>query len=864
MARSRIIPFNLPPFIHKRSFWQTVFGIVFLTFLVYFLKNEKLEVSHIAQEISNARIIPVLIGFLLFIVYILQQAALYKYSFKSIGQDLDITTAIRLFLKRNLVSIFIPAGTFSSLAFFNNELENKGISKINSYYGSYLFALASLMSVLFIFIPGLVFLLLRGEVRSIELSGLVILFILVLFLSWAILSIARGGWVYRYIRARKPEWAAIIDEIKDQDFHLAEFVKAFIISMTIELVGVIHFYISMAAIGVDPSIGASFTGYVVMIVILSISPFLRGLGAIELTLTYTLTRYGYDTVEAASITLLFRFFEFWLPFLAGFFSFFKKENLLVRLIPSGLIFFTGLISIISALTPAIPSRLRLIGEVLPNELLEASNYSIIFFGILLMIISGYLFIGVKNAWRLGIILLTVSIFNHLIKAIDYEEALFATVALIALIVTRKSYFIKNDVETRKRSLIRLALVFGGLLIYAFFGFYFLKQKPWGIEFDIIGSLQAMLKVLVLFDTTSLHPHSMIARYFLLSLYISFAGFLIYAVYIFMKPTIKKEALEHDDLAISESFVHQFSRSSLDYFKIYGDKYLFINKNRTAFLAYQLTKYYAVVLELPVGKNKQAVRQIIREFDNYCLNEGIKNFYYRVPGSALHFFHKRKKLLIGQEAILNLSNFSLDGREKKSIRNAIHKVENSGYHFKIYEPEIPGGVLQKLEQVSNEWLHCMMREEVGFSQGYFHKEKIKECIIFTVEDKGEKIIAFTNGIPVFNNYSEVTYDLLRKSSDAPNGVMDFLLVNMFEYYKSRKFEKINMGLAPLAGISKPSNLSERTLKFVRENLRSLERFRGLFEYKDKFDPEWMSNYLIYDTTYDLIRFPNVLNKISKVS
>ena len=71
-------------------------------------------------------------------------------------------------------------------------------------------------------------------------------------------------------------------------------------------------------------------------------------------------------MEAVSITFLYRFFEFWLPLIGGALSFVLVRNSLVlRIIPSLLTFFLGVINIVSAVTPAIPERFALIRDFLP-------------------------------------------------------------------------------------------------------------------------------------------------------------------------------------------------------------------------------------------------------------------------------------------------------------------------------------------------------------------------------------------------------------------------------------------------------------------------------------------------------------------
>ena len=66
---------------------------------------------------------------------------------------------------------------------------------------------------------------------------------------------------------------------------------------------------------------------------------------------------------------------------------------------------------------------------------------------------------------------------------------------------------------------------------------------------------------------------------------------------------------------------------------------------------------------------------------------------------------------------------------------------------------------------------------------FAENEIKGQTVITVENHEEKIIAFLNIIPDFVK-NEGTYDLLRKTADAPNGIMDYILVELFNYFRTK--------------------------------------------------------------------------------
>ena len=171
------------------------------------------------------------------------------------------------------------------------------------------------------------------------------------------------------------------------------------------------------------------------------------------------------------------------------------------------------------------------------------------------------------------------------------------------------------------------------------------------------------------------------------------------------------------------------------------------------------------------------------------------------------------------------------------------------------------MIQKLKAVSDEWLKQTEREEIVFSQGMFVEKEIKQQTVITIENNEEKIIAFLNIIPDYVK-NEGTYDLLRKTADAPNGIMDHILVELFKYFKSQGIRYVNLGFAPLSGLNDPHNFTEKSMKFAYEKIRSFSQYKGQRDYKDKFNPQWNDKFLIYSNDYDLIQVPGVLSRVIK--
>ena len=77
-------------------------------------------------------------------------------------------------------------------------------------------------------------------------------------------------------------------------------------------------------------------------------------------------------------------------------------------------------------------------------------------------------------------------------------------------------------------------------------------------------------------------------------------------------------------------------------------------------------------------------------------------------------------------------------------------------------------------------------------------------------------------------------------------MDFLFVSLLEWAKTQGYASFNLGLSGLAGIGEhPTDPSlERALHYVYEHVNQFYNFKGLHEFKAKFDPLWSPRYLIY--------------------
>jgi len=849
---------------NARLITQFLFTALFIILAAWFTFHQKRELLHVRNLLSEANRYWVIIGLALVLFYIFIQGAMYVTSFASINTKLKLWDAIILFLKRNFISVFLPAGAVSSLAFFSNEIEKKGITRTQVYFASSIYAFVGILSVVIVAIPAFLFVVSGGGIGMSKWYALAAVMAILLLFVFVYYSLLKRGKLYYWILKIFPKAELFIEDLKNNKINQKQFVYTVLISVLIEFVGIAHVYISMIALNFTPSVSTAIIAYIVVVIFLIISPFLRGLGAIEVSMVYVLTRSGFTNADSIAITLLFRFFEFWLPLFTGVISFMLKiDKLIMRIFPAVLIFILGIVNIISVLTPALPERLNLLKDYLLVDFVSFSNSFVFIAGLFLLVTAAFMLRGLRTAWWFAVALSIISIFGNIAKGIDYEEATIAFLIVGSLIATRKEYHVKTNPKLGTVGLQTAMLSMAAVMLYGVIGFYFLDKRHFHIDFNIFQSFRYTLQNFFLIGSNDLVPHDAFARDFIYMIKISGFASISFLIYSLVRPYVFRTAPTVEEISRAKSLTQQFGNSALDFFKTYSDKFIFAPSEINAYISYRVKRNFAVVLENPVAENSEEMKRCIVSFSKYCYENGLREIYYRVPKESLTIYSElsKKSLFLGQEGVVDLNSFSLEGGDKKSIRNALNKINEQGYTTHINAPPLRDGLIQKLKAVSDEWLKLTEREEIIFSQGMFVEKEIKEQTVISIENNEEKIIAFLNVIPDYVK-NEGTYDLLRKTADAPNGIMDYILVELFKHFKASGIQYVNLGFAPMSGLDDPHTFTEKSMKFAYEKIRSFSHYKGQRDYKDKFNPNWNDKFLIYSNDYDLLQVPGVLANVIK--
>lgn len=845
------------------TYWREILALLMLLLAIVFFRSERKELHSIGPQLAQARQQWVWAGIAITGLFLFFQAGMYKKAFDAIGLNLKWADAAVLFLKRNFISIFLPAGGVSALAYSPSQIRRQRFNQSQVHQASALYGFAGLLTVFLAGLPVVVYAVFNNSRFKTAWLGLVGLVAVIVLLYLLVRSIRNKGRLYSWLDKKFPRLTPSIDELFAANVHPRHFGATVFHSLGVELCGMLHIYIAMLALGATPSFGASAAAYIIVVLLMIVSPFLRGLGAVELSMVYVLEQFGYNSFQALSITVLYRVFEFWLPLVLGLIAFaWKGRKIFFRLAPALLTLTLGIVNIISVVTPPIHQRMHLLREYLPLSAIHASNMLVLFVGLALLVTSAFLIKGLRSAWIIAVALSCISLVGNLGKALDYEEGIIALVCLLMLIGTAQQYRIRSSIKWLRTGLTTCVIALSAVLLFGFISFYFINKKHFGIDFTWQQSLLHTFKSFLLVEDDDLHPVTRFGHEFIWLVRI--VGFLTWGLllYSLVRPYRFIHSPNENHREKARFIVEQYGNSSVDYFKLYKDKLFFLSDIHDAFIAYRIAGGFAIVLEEPVCAPDHKVA-VLQEFDQHCRKMGLKPAYYRVDENSMPWFAelRKSKLMIGQEAILDVKQFSLEGKDKKSLRNGLNSLEKKGYHTRVYEPPHSSLFLNDLKKVSDTWLQEFEKEESVFTQGMFDEKELAKQTIITVENGENGIEAFLNIIPDYAE-DDCTYDLIRKSGEAPAAAMDALIIRLIQYAKENNKLYLNLGMAPMTGIAQPDNTAEQLIKLAADRIRRFQHYKGLREFKEKYATLWENKYLVYDNDYDLLQLPLALNTVMK--
>lgn len=487
----------------------------------------------------------------------------------------------------------------------------------------------------------------------------------------------------------------------------------------------------------------------------------------------------------------------------------------------------GAVLLFSAATPAVDTRLAWLENLVPLSVLEISHFVSSLVGMGLLLLARGLQRRLDAAWLLAVLFLSAGIAASLLKGADYEEAIILTALLAGLLPSRSQFYRRAALFGERLTPGWLATIAVVLICSVWLGFFSYKHVEyshglwWEFSFGGEGEAPRFLRAMVGAMGTAL--------------FFGIAKLLRPAPF---EPALPSASELEQARTIVAAFPHAYAHLAL-----LGDKALLFNPERNALLMYAVEGRTWAAMGDPVANREEDRRELAWEFRELCERHGGWPVFYQVHPGHLGLYVELGLTLLkfGEEARVRLAEFSLDGKARKTMRNIVNRLERDGCRFEVIETAAVPELLPRLRVVSDAWLSGKNSREKRFSLGFFNEDYLRTGPVAIVRTNA-KVLAFAN--LWCGDREELSVDLMRYLPDGPHGLMDYLFVRLMLWGREQGYEWFNLGMAPLAGLQNRSfvPLWNRFGALVFGSGETFYNFRGLHQYKDKFDPQWEARYL----------------------
>jgi phosphatidylglycerol lysyltransferase len=498
------------------------------------------------------------------------------------------------------------------------------------------------------------------------------------------------------------------------------------------------------------------------------------------------------------------------------------------LIVAGGTFISGAVLLISGALPRAGARMHWLSDLLPLSIIEASHFLASIVGVGLLVLAQGLRRRLDSAYHITAALFVAGIALSMLKGLDYEEAAILFGMLLILMASRREFYRQPSVLSEPLSPAAIALVLLVVTSSLFIGMFAFKHVKYT---DAIWGVFGRISV-----------RGDAARFLRATAGAFVAAFVAVALRAFKASTPNVAEPTAEVLPRIERVIAN-AKDTRAHLALLRDKHLLFSDTGDSFLMYGVEGRSWVAMGDPMGRAEERdelawkFREMVDRHDGWPV-------FYQVRPENLHLYLDLGLTLLklGEEARVPLGEFSLEGSNRKRLRQTVKRFEKVNGEFEVIQPSEVAAYLPDMKRISQEWLTNKVGGEKGFSLGFFDEEYLVRTPLAVIRCDGE-ICAFAN-LWCGCAKDEMTVDLMRYSSSAPEGVMEYLFIQMMLWARTEGYGWFNMGMAPLSGIEsrRLAPLWNRLAGLAFRYGENFYSFQGLRSYKEKFDPIWEPRYL----------------------
>jgi lysyl-tRNA synthetase class 2 len=518
--------------------------------------------------------------------------------------------------------------------------------------------------------------------------------------------------------------------------------------------------------------------------------------------------------------------------------------------------FTGLVMILSAVSPALPHRSALLAELMPTVWSATAGAAVAAVGILLVLLAGGLRRRKRAAWRAVLVLCLAAVVLNVSKGLDLEESLLAAAMAGLLVAIRDEFQAAADPRSRwavPAALLGLPAV-GTVLGVAFLRFHgvggasILQQLTTSV-YGLVGC--SNLGPVVFADDKTADAFALMTGGFgLLTVVVTGWAALRCAR---RKPTLS----DADDAALRVLLGKHGDEDSLGYFALRRDKSVMFSPSGKAAIGYRVLSGVSLASGDPVGDPEAwpgAIEAWLAEAAAHAWVPAVLGCGERAGEAFAR--HGMDAMELGDEAIVDVDDFCLDGRPMRAVRQAVNRVERAGCVAVVRRvADLTPADVERLASAVDRFRDGATERGFSMALSRLGDPADPECVVVEARDADGNLQGLLHFVPW--GADGLSLDLMRRARDSANGMVEFLVVSLLRAAPGLGVRRVSLNFAVFRSVfARGERLGAGpVLRIWRRLLLFASRFwqiESLYRANAKYRPRWEPRFICYLSARDLPR------------
>ncbi|MFC7966338.1 phosphatidylglycerol lysyltransferase domain-containing protein [Streptomyces cinereoruber] len=526
----------------------------------------------------------------------------------------------------------------------------------------------------------------------------------------------------------------------------------------------------------------------------------------------------------------------------------------------------GLVDIAAGIFPRFrASRVHALAEVLPGTLGPLSAALSLSAGVLLLLLAHGLKRHKRRAWRAAVVLLPLGATAQFVWRHSILGVLLSLALLTLLLRHRGQFAALPDPRSRWRALANFILMGAGSLAL---GLVIVSAHPRRTVGDpsLTDRLEHVLYGLLGVEGPVAYTHGVdwTVGYSLGALGMLTA---LTTIYLAFRPEHPAARLTDDDETRLRALLDQHGgRDSLGHFALRRDKGVVFSPSGKAAVCYRVVSGVMLASGDPIGDVEAwpgAIERFMDEAKIHSWTPAVMGCS-ETGGQVWTRETGLDALELGDEAIVDVADFSLSGRAMRNVRQMVKRIDRNGYTTRVRRVrDLDDAELARIRRAAADWRGTDTERGFSMALGRIGAPGDGDAVIATAhkeDDTGtdspygdlKAIIHFVPWGP-----DGMSLELMRRDRSADPGMNELLIVAALQASPALGIARVSLNFAMFrAALARGEKIGAGpVLRLWRGLLVFLSRWfqiESLYKFNAKFRPRWEPRFVVYRTTRDLPR------------